>query len=273
MSRKYFEIGEVTDALIYVKALITLYPDDIQGLYNYAIVCQELATQYQKDYDAKAMNDMLLEAGEKLEQVTNLDPNFALAYYHLGYHYYNQNQYIKAKVIWEEALKLGLDEEFTAEVQDNLGKMYSKVEYEEGYTLVFQGKFEEGLEKLLPLEEKYGDWWNLLFMIGLAYKNMGEMDKAKEYYEKILRMKPQQVDTLVELALCEASSLNMNRAIELLEAAAKLKEDPEILCNLGMAYLNVGNFDDANYYIERAYELNPEDEVTVACKRELAKYI
>ena len=66
MSRKYFEIGEVTDALIYVKALITLYPDDIQGLYNYAIVCQELATQYQKDYDAKAMNDMLLEAGEKL---------------------------------------------------------------------------------------------------------------------------------------------------------------------------------------------------------------
>ena len=132
---------------------------------------------------------------------------------------------------------------------------------------------EEGLEKLLPLEEKYGDWWNLLFMIGLAYKNMGEMDKAKEYYEKILRMKPQQVDTLVELALCEASSLNMNRAIELLEAAAKLKEDPEILCNLGMAYLNVGNFDDANYYIERAYELNPEDEVTVACKRELAKYI
>ena len=124
MSRKYFEIGEVTDALIYVKALITLYPDDIQGLYNYAIVCQELATQYQKDYDAKAMNDMLLEAGEKLEQVTNLDPNFALAYYHLGYHYYNQNQYIKAKVIWEEALKLGLDEEFTAEVQDNLGKMY-----------------------------------------------------------------------------------------------------------------------------------------------------
>ena len=56
-------------------------------------------------------------------------------------------------------------------------------------------------------------------------------------------------------------------------AAAKLKEDPEILCNLGMAYLNVGNFDDANYYIERAYELNPEDEVTVACKRELAKYI
>lgn len=273
MSRKYFELGETTDALIYIKALITLYPDDIEGLYNYAIVCQELAGQYQKDYDAKAMNAMLLEAGEKLEKITNIDPEFALAYYHLGYHYYNQNQYIKAKVIWEESLKLGLEDDFVAEVQDNLGKMYSKVEYEEGYTLVFQGRYEEGLEKLLPLEDKYGDWWNLLFIIGIAYKNMEEIEKAMEYFEKIIRMKPEQVDTIVELALCEATLLNMNRAIELLEKAAKLKEDPEILCNLGMAYLNVGNFDDANYYIERAYELNPEDEVTVACKRELAKYI
>ena len=273
MSRKYFDIGEYTDSLIYLKALITMNNDDINGLYHYAIVCQEVAKKYQKDNDDKAMNDFLLEALNKLEMVIDLDPEFALGYYHLGYHYYNQGQYVKSKVIWEEALKLGLDEDFVAEVQDNLGKMYSKVEYEEGYTLVFQGKFEEGLEKLLPLEEKYGDWWNLLFMIGLAYKNMGEIENAKEYYEKILRMKPQQVDTLVELALCEASTLNMNRAIELLEAAAKLKEDPEILCNLGMAYLNVGNFDDANYYIERAYELNPEDEVTVACKRELAKYI
>ena len=273
MSRKYFDIGEYTDSLIYLKALITMNNDDINGLYHYAIVCQEVAKKYQKDNDDKAMNDFLLEALNKLEMVIDLDPEFALGYYHLGYHYYNQGQYVKSKVIWEEALKLGLDEDFVAEVQDNLGKMYSKVEYEEGYTLVFQGKFEEGLEKLLPLEEKYGDWWNLLFMIGLAYKNMGEIENAKEYYEKILRMKPQQVDTRVELALCEASTLHMNRAIELLEAAAKLKEDPEILCNLGMAYLNVGNFDDANYYIERAYELNPEDEVTVACKRELAKYI
>ena len=272
MSRKYFELGETTDSLIYIKALVTLYPDDIEGLYNYAIVCQEAATAYQKDNDVKAMNDFLLEAGEKLEQIINMDESFALAYYHLGYHYYNQSQYIKAKVIWEEAMKLGLDEDIIAEIQENIGKMDYKVQYEEGYSLVFQGKFEEGLEKLLPLEEEYSDWWNLLFIIGIAYKNMGEIDQARLYFEKILRIKPKQVDTLVELALCEASSFNMERAIELLEQAAKIKEDPEILCNLGMAYLNSGNIDDAIYYIERAYELNPEDEITISCMRELNNY-
>lgn len=272
MSRKYFELGETTDSLIYIKALVTLYPDDIEGLYNYAIVCQEVATSYQKDGDAKGMNAFLLEAGEKLEKIINMDENFALAYYHLGYHYYNQSQYIKAKVIWEEAIKLGLDEDIISEIQENIGKMDYKVQYEEGYSLVFQGKFEEGLDKLLPLEEQYGDWWNLLFIIGIAYKNMGEMDRAIHYFDKILIIKPNQVDTLVELALCEASSFNMERAVELLEQAAKIKEDPEILCNLGMAYLNTGNIDDAIYYIERAYELNPEDEITIACMRELDNY-
>lgn len=272
MSRKYFDIGECTDSLIYLKALITIYPEDIEGLYHYAIVCQEVAKQYQKDMENDAMNKFLLEALSKLEMVITLDEGFALGYYHLGYHYYNQGQYVKSRVIWEEALKLGLDADLVAEVQENIGKMDFKVQYEEGYNLVFQGKCEEGLKKLLPLEEDHSDWWNLLFMIGLAYKNMNEIEEAKKYFEKILIIKPHQVDTMVELGLCEASMFNIEKAIEHFETAAKIKEDPEILCNLGMAYLNKGDLDDAIYYIERAYELDSQDEVTVACLRELDKY-
>lgn len=269
MSRKYFEIGEHTDSLIYIKAFITMYPDDLDAMYNYAIVCQEIAKQYQKDMDDKAMNAFLLEAMAKLEEVIDVDENFALGYYHLGYHYYNQGQYLKTKLTWEEALRLGLDADLVAEIQENLGKMDFKVQYEEGYTLVFQGKFKEGLEKLLPLEEEHMDWWNLLFMIALGYKSMGEIEQAKMYLEKILIIKPNQVDTIVELGLCEAYKNNLDKAIEYFEQAAKIKEDPEILCNLGMAYLNNGDIDDATYYIERAYELNPQDEITIACLREL----
>lgn len=272
MSRKYFDIGEYTDSLIYLKSLITMYPDDIEGLYHYAIVCQEVAQKYQKDMENDAMNMFLLEALSKLERVIQLDEGFSLGYYHLGYHYYNQGQYVKAKVIWEESLKLGLDPELVSEVQENIGKMDFKVQYEEGYSLVFQGKNEEGLEKLLPLEEEHSDWWNLLFMIGLAYKNMNEIEQAKKYFEKILLIKPHQVDAMVELGLCEAETFNIEKAIEHFETAAKIKEDPEILCNLGMAYLNNNELDDAIYYIERAYELDPQDEITVACLRELDKY-
>ena len=272
MSRKYFELGEYTDSLVYLKALITLHPEDIDGLYHYAIVCQELAQQAQKDSDEEKMNNLLLEALEKLEMVTNLRDDFSMAYYHLGYHYYNQGQYIKAKFTWEQAMQLGLDEDSMAELQENLGKIDFKVQYEEGYSLIFNGNSEEGLQKLLPLEEEHPEWWNLLFMIGLGYKYMNELEEAKKYFEKILVIKPHQVDAMVELGLCEASTANMTKAIQHFETAAKIKEDPEILCNLGMAYLNNGELDDAIYYIERAYELNPEDEITIACIKELQKY-
>ncbi len=272
MSKKYFDIGELTDSLIYLKAMITMYPNDIEVLYHYSIVCQEIAKQEQKSMDSDAMNAYLLEALSKLEMIIEIDESFSLAYYHLGYHYYNQGQYIKAKVIWEESIKLGIEDELVREIQDNIGKMDFKVQYEEGYSLVFQGRNEEGLEKLLPLEDEHSNWWNLLFMIGLAYKNMNEIEEAKKYFEKILIIKPNQVDALVELGLCEAGSFNMDKAIEYFETAAKIKEDPEILCNLGMAYLNNNELDDAIYYIERAYELDPQDEVTVACLRELDKY-
>ncbi|MGL4797759.1 MAG: tetratricopeptide repeat protein [Paraclostridium sp.] len=273
MSRKYFEAGEYTDALIYLKASVTLYPSDIDSLYHFAIVSQELAKQYQKDGEEEAMGAFLLDAVEALQKVIDIDEDFALAYYHLGYHYYNQSQYIKSKVTWQEAIKLGLEADLSAEIQEAIGKMDFKVQYEEGYNLVFQGKNEEGLEKLLPLADEHGDWWNLLFMIGLAYRNMNDIGQAQKYFEKILLIQPNQVDTLVELGLCEASSYNMKAAIDYFEKAAKLnKEDPEILCNLGMAYLNDGDLDNAIYYVERAYELNPQDEITISCLRELDKY-
>ncbi len=213
MSNKYFEIGEYTDSLIYMKSLVNKYPEDVNGLYHYAIICQQIAEQYKKDEDAKAVNDFLLDALDKLERVINIDPNFGLAYYQLGYHYYNQDQYIKSKLTWEEALKLELDDDIVAEIQDNLGKMdykvqYAweealkleldddivaeiqdnlgkmdyKVQYEEGYTLVLSGKCEEGLEKLLPLEDEFPDWWNLLFMIALGYKGMADIENAQKYF-------------------------------------------------------------------------------------------
>ena len=260
--------SDILNALNYWndEGVLKLIPIDKMGNYNIEFV------NLVEDSNPKNKEVHLLEALNKLEMVIDLDPEFALGYYHLGYHYYNQGQYVKSKVIWEEALKLGLDEDTTSEVQENIGKMDFKVQYEEGYNLVFQGRNEEGLEKLLPLEEDHSDWWNLLFMIGLAYKNMNEIETAKRYFEKILVIKPHQVDTMVELGLCEASTFNMEKAIEHFETAAKIKEDPEILCNLGMAYLNNGDLDDAVYYIERAYELDPQDEITIACLRELDKY-
>ncbi len=270
MSNQAYSKGEIRDALVYIRAYLRMEPDDIMGLYQYAIICQELSLKYQKDEDVKAMNDFLLEALASLEKIIGLDDSFALAYYQLGFHYSNQNQFVKAKLTWDRALDLGLDDETRIDIMENLAKIDHKVRYEHAYNLVFQGKAEEGLQDLLDLESQYPDWWNLLFIISLAYKSLGDLGQAKSYLEKILITRPTQVDTLVEMALCLAQEANMTGAIDYLTRAAKLKkDDPEILCNLGMAYLHNGEEDEARYYIERAYEIDPTDEVTQACMRTL----
>ncbi len=270
MSNQAYQEGEVRDALVYIRSYLRMEPDDVMALYQYAIICQELSLTYQKDEDIKAMNDFLLEALASLERILDIDDSFALAYYQLGFHYSNQNQFTKAKMTWDRALDLGVDEESAGDIRDNLGKIDHKVRYEEAYNLVFQGKAEEALDDLLDLESQYPDWWNLLFIISLAYKSLGDLGQAKTYLEKILMIRPSQVDTLVEMALCLAQEANMPGAIDYLTRAAKLrKDDPEILCNLGMAYLHNGEEDDARYYISRAYEIDPTDEVTQACMRAL----
>lgn len=270
MSNQAYSKGEIRDALVYIRAYLRMEPDDIMGLYQYAIICQELSLRYQKDEDVKAMNDFLLEALASLEKIIGLDDSFALAYYQLGFHYSNQNQFVKAKLTWDRALDLGLDDETRTDIMENLAKIDHKVRYEHAYNLVFQGKAEEGLQDLLDLESQYPDWWNLLFIISLAYKSLEDLGQAKSYLEKILITRPTQVDTLVEMALCLAQEANMTGAIDYLTRAAKLKkDDPEILCNLGMAYLHNGEEDEARYYIGRAYEIDPTDEVTHACIRTL----
>ena len=270
MSNQAYSKGEIRGALVYIRAYLRMEPDDIMGLYQYAIICQELSLRYQKDEDVKAMNDFLLEALASLEKIIGLDDSFALAYYQLGFHYSNQSQFVKAKLTWDRALDLGLDDETRTDIMENLAKIDHKVRYEHAYNLVFQGKAEEGLQDLLDLESQYPDWWNLLFIISLAYKSLGDLGQAKSYLEKILITRPTQVDTLVEMARCLAQEVNMTGAIDYLTRAAKLKkDDPEILCNLGMAYLHNGEEDEARYYIERAYEIDPTDEVTQACIRTL----
>lgn len=273
MSSQSYEKGELKDALVYIRSFLRTSPDDVMGLYQYAIICQEMSIRYGKDENIEGLNDFLLEALNSLEKIIDIDEDFALSYYQLGFHYANQMQYVKANRVWNKALELGLEENLVMEVREKISSISDEVVYEEGYNLAFQGRADEGLEKLLPLEEKYPDWWNLLFVISVGYKSKGDIGEAKKYLEKILVTKPTQVDTLVELALCNAEEGNLAQCIDLLTRASKLrKEDPEILCNLGMAFLYNNEIDEARYYIERAYEINPLDEVTIACMKELEKY-
>lgn len=269
---KFIEKGSIDEAMIYFRALVNINKENVIALYNYALSLEEKA---KKLYKVKKINDgnlFLNESTRQFEDIIDLDPTFAPGYYKLGFHYRNSKQFRKSQIMWEKLLDFDDDDERIGEIKKNLQDMEDDVQYEEGYLEVLNGNAEEGLKKLLPLEEKYTDWWNLLFMIGLGYRQLGQYNKAKDQFEKVLAMYPNQVESLNELGLCLAVLNQHDEAIsKFTQAIENRPNDFEILCNRGMTYLEKGDMEKATKDIEKAYSINPEDQVTISCKRHLEK--
>ena len=68
----------------------------------------------------------------------------------------------------------------------------------------------------------------------------------------------------------KTSTFTMDDWVFSLDSAQKrLQKQFEVATLKGFG---INELDDAIYYIERAYELDPQDEITIACLRELDKY-
>lgn len=258
------------EAFIYFEAALSLNRMNLDAAYNQAKTCESLASQTADKDLAQAWEEL---AFTRFERMTVDFDDFLLPYYHLGFHYANRNLYKKAHMAWEHFMSGSEDENKIMEVQENLLKIAFRVRFDEGTNEILGGAFKSGLEKLLPLETEYADWWNLLFFIGLAYRNLGDMENAVRYFENVVRIKPDQGDALNELGLCHSLMGNAGESARYFKKALNLDPDnPEILCNNAMARLALGDVDLADTYLRRSLELAPEDPVTLACMDELKKF-
>lgn len=263
---KSIEAGNKVEALICFKACLYIEENDLDSMYNYARCLEELADEY----GDKSIKDFEDEAVEVFENITEIYTDFPLSYYHLGFHYINKQLYKKAEITWEKCLEKGVDENKEHEIINKLAEINYKIQYEEGYNLVLSGRPQEALELLLPIEEKYSDWWNLQFFIGLAYRHLRDYEDALNYFEKAHRIAPSQVDILNEIGLCNISLGRISEAIKFFEMALNIKANhPEILCNLGIAYLQMGEIKKATDYVNKSIEIDPNDEVALAWKKQI----
>jgi tetratricopeptide (TPR) repeat protein len=62
-----------------------------------------------------------VDAAASFERAIELDPNVAMYQYNAGYAHYLRGAYAKARPHYEKAIELGLDEETTARVKEDLG--------------------------------------------------------------------------------------------------------------------------------------------------------
>ena len=265
------EEKKLTEALITFKALITINENNINGIYNYAKCCQDIARDATDSETAEAFESQSLEAFEILIEK---HPSFGPGYYYLGFHYANMKLFKKAQLIWEKALEQEIDDIKKKEIKHQLNRIIDQVQYEEGYIFILNNKPQKGLDKLIPLTEKYTDWWNLLFFIGLAYRQLQDYEKAISYFQKIILIKPTQTDTLNELGLCYTSLERFENAEKHFIKALKFKgEDSELLSNLALVYMETGKYNEAKRMFEKSLDMNPDDEITQKCIAKLNSMI
>jgi len=267
---KHAEENRLEDAFVYFETAIILDASNLDAAYNKAKVCEALSRETVDTEMAMAWEN---EAFALMEKLTVDFADFNLPYYHLGFHYSNSGLYKKAELAWEHFIEGSDDENKIMEVQEMLIKIRDRIIFDEGYNEVLAGAFETGLEKLLKLEDENSSWWNLLFFIALAYRNLGKIETAIEYFERVIRIKPDQAESLNELGLCYSIIGNKSESARYFKKALNMDpENSEILCNNAMAQMEIGNMDLAETYLNSSMELNPNDPVTIACMDELKKF-
>lgn len=268
---------EKIKGMIFLKGANTLNPDDPKALFNYALALLTMVEELRNEEDPESLKIsrertgiFQEEARIKLEKLIEIEPDHALAHYHLGFLYKRDSLFQKAEIIWEKASEFGLEEHLEEHVSTLLREIEDLVQYEKGYQKVLQGDGVSGLKELLELEERYPEWWNLHFFIGLAYRQQEEYAKAITYFQRVLELEERIADPYAEIGISFAAMGKYQKAIEYFEKA--LQKDPdngELLSNLAMINLEIRDLKKAEKYIEASLRINPSDEITLACKEQL----
>ena len=192
------EKEDLDKACIFFRAALLFYPDDMQGIYGYARVCREM---YLKSDDPEYTGRFKAESTTFFEKLAERYPEFAPAYYYLGYAYLNAGLYLKSELAWKEFLKRGGSEKESGEIRERLNQIASPVRIEQGYNMALSGRFRQGIEILEPfLESQFKTWWPLYYYLGLCYKGLGMKEEALDSFKNVLSLNASHIATMEELA-------------------------------------------------------------------------
>jgi tetratricopeptide (TPR) repeat protein len=100
---------------------------------------------------------------------------------------------------------------------------------------------------------------NKFFERGNKFVEGGSLPRAKQEYEKAIKIYPKHLDALYNLAItCERLGLK-GEAVDDYKRYLDIKStDPDVWTQLGLAYDDVGNKDEARRAYEKALEIDPK---------------
>ena len=137
----------------------------------------------------------------------------------------------------------------------------AKMEYELAEEYLEAGHHAKAIDAFKNLLSKWDENpWRIYYQLGYAYLQQNELDKAKLYFEKSLKSKPDNVATQGLLAFVYHREGNDKQAQTLWEK--NLRDDPSnpmLHINLGLFLEKEGRYEEALDHYRKAQALTPDD--------------
>lgn len=258
---KLIEKKDYDNGAIYFRALKSINNKNINGLFNYALTLEEIAKQHlEMDKEEEGLK-FLQKSTNELESILDIDDKYPLAYYKLGYHYKFFGQFLKAKLIWTKHLTFDKDELRLQEIRTEIDFIEDDVKLESGLTYLSHEQYDNALDMFLKILPKYKEWWELNYFIGIAYKGLGDLEKAIDYLDTAKDLNNEEGDIYNELGICKFNLGDINGAIDIFTEGLKyIPQDHKLLFNRGLGYLQLNELSKSYADIDKAVSLNPQDE-------------
>jgi tetratricopeptide (TPR) repeat protein len=99
--------------------------------------------------------------------------------------------------------------------------------------------------------------------LGECYLFMGELDKARDYYNKAAGSNGNHPDPYLGLATIEVQEGNLQSARQLYAKAAKIEENDKSFAGMGLIEMENGSREEAYGHFVKALKLNPENMIAL----------
>jgi tetratricopeptide (TPR) repeat protein len=127
-----------------------------------------------------------------------------------------------------------------------------------GDALRAQGKFMEAYSQYTQALDGDPDLVTAHYGLGVVLEGWGRLDRAEEHYQRVYEQAPHLHKNSLRLASLFQEDGRLEEAIEVLLTARSYGEKAEIAYQLGRAYYQLGDYQQAKDHLQRALQLDPE---------------
>lgn len=128
----------------------------------------------------------------------------------------------------------------------------------ETLTLYNSGQVEESLSKLEQLDKNYRNDTEIKTALAFAYRALGKKEQSFKKYQEILEYDANNIATHVRLGIYYRVEKQLEKSMEHLEKALKIKRNSQIMAELSKTYEALGKLDDASKLLRDAAALTKD---------------